>query len=69
MSESRPFDTSPGGLQRLYYRVVMLAVSSVLALDALMGWILGKDGGVDLVRLLFYGSILLFAWFAPRVGG
>ena len=68
MSASRPFDTTHGGLQRLYYRVVMLAVSSVLALDALMGWALGQDR-VDLVRLLFYGAILLLAWFAHELAG
>ena len=68
MSEPRPFDTSHGGLQRLYYRMVMIAVAAVLGLDALMGWALGQEG-VGIIQLLFYGAILLFAWFAHETAG
>jgi len=69
VTETKQFDTTPGGLQRLYYRVVMLAVSAVLGLDALMGWILGDTDRVSLFRLLFYAAVLLFAWFAHEMAG
>ncbi len=67
MSPTSTFDTSPAGLQRLYYRIVLSVVASVLVLQVLTQLALGDTVRLTPQRVALFLGILLFSWFGHEL--
>lgn len=69
MVQRLPFDTTPRGLQRLYYRIVFYGVAAVLLLEVVTGFAVGTGFQLLPLEVALYGTILLLSWFAFEVNG
>ena len=67
MSGHLPFDTTPAGLQRLYHRIVLSVVASVLVVQVLTQVVLGQGVRLTPQRVALYLAILLFSWFGHEL--
>jgi diguanylate cyclase (GGDEF)-like protein len=67
VADRRPLDTSPAGLLRLYYRMVLGIVAAVLALETGIRLLIGKGVNLTPQRFVLYGGILLLGWFGHEL--
>jgi diguanylate cyclase (GGDEF)-like protein len=62
-----PLDTTPPGLLRLYYRIVLGVVAVVLLLNVALRVLLGTGLNVTPQRISLYAAILLLSWFGHEL--
>jgi diguanylate cyclase (GGDEF)-like protein len=66
-SKRPPLDTTPNGLLRLYYRIVLGTVAVVLVLNVVLRLFLVRGVVITPERIALYGGLLLLSWLGHEV--